>query len=434
MCPDATPEPPPARRDARAAEAPPALAPRLRVLVYRSRAVDRWDAARLKALEDQASRFNTQAGITGILLFDGQYFVQLLEGPAEAVAQLFGRIADDPRHAEVLVLVDEVTRRRGLARWAMQALWMPPAAAPGGAPPWEPALPGVDREDRAWRIVRTFAERRGLGPQPPGPGPAPPPPEARQWQLEPPCPLPLARAPSAAPPGQPRFAFQPIVDPLAGQVCAVEALLRGNAGEPASALLQPLSPGARHGFDMACKRQAFAQAAALGLGAPLAVNLLPMALVRVPRAVSRLAAMAAAHGFAPDEVIVEVTEDEAIGHRAAFIAAAAELRAAGFRLALDDFGAGHAGLGLLADVPPDRLKIDRHLVQGIAGHATRQAIVGAVVTLCGQLGIALVAEGVETVEDWWALHACGVRQFQGYLFASPVCGVPCVRWPSTTRH
>lgn len=415
-------------------EAAPALAPRLRVVVYRSRAVDRWDAARLAALAQQASRFNARTGITGILLFDGQYFVQLLEGPVDAVDRLVGRIVDDPRHAEVLVLVDEIARRRGLARWAMQALWMPLSAAPGEPPPWEPSLPGVDREDRAWRIVRAFAERRGLGPQPLAASPAPQPLDAACWQLDPPCALPLARTPKAAAPGRTRFAFQPIVDPQAGHVCAVEALLRGAAGEPPSAVLQPLAPGARHGFDMACKHEAFAQAAALGLGAPLAINLLPMALVVVPDAAERLAGMAAAHGFAPDDVIVEITEDEAIGHRTAFIAAAAELRAAGFRLALDDFGAGHAGLGLLADVQPDRLKIDRHLVQGIAGHATRQAIVGALASLCGQLGIALVAEGVETAQDWCTLHACGVRQFQGYLFAGPSAGVPSVRWPRTTRH
>ena len=420
---------------AEAAGAPwgPVPQPRLRVAVYRSRAVERWDAARLQALAEQAGRFNADAGITGVLLFDGQYFVQLLEGPVETVDRLMARIAADPQHTEVLMLVNEVARRRGLARWSMQALWVSPATS-GDPPPWEPSLPGVDREDRAWRIVRAFAERGGLGPQASGAGTGLPTGETSTWRLDPPCPMPHGRAAGEMPSGRARFAFQPIVEPLAGRVRAVEALLRGPAGEQASDILRTMTTGERHRFDMECKHEAFAQAAALGLEAPLAINLLPMALVHLPQAADRLARMAAAHGFDPADVIVEITEDEAIGHREAFVAAAAELRAVGFRLALDDFGAGHAGLGLLADVQPDRLKIDRHLVQGISGHATRQAIVHAVVALCQQLGIALVAEGVETAEDWWTLHACGVRQFQGFLFAAPVCGLPSVRWPSSTRH
>jgi len=96
-----------------------------------------------------------------------------------------------------------------------------------------------------------------------------------------------------------------------------------------------------------------------------------------------------------------------------------EYRGLGVKVAIDDFGAGYSGLNLLANFQPDQIKLDMFLVRGIEGHGPRQAIVRATCQACRDLGIDVIAEGVETVEEYaWLMHA-GVRLFQGYLLAKP---------------
>ena len=93
-----------------------------------------------------------------------------------------------------------------------------------------------------------------------------------------------------------------------------------------------------------------------------------------------------------------------------------------FRTAIDDFGAGHAGLGLLADLPADVVKLDMALVRGVESSEPRRAIVEAVVGLCRRLRVGLIAEGVETVAELRALEALGVRFVQGFVFGRPEVG------------
>jgi EAL domain-containing protein (putative c-di-GMP-specific phosphodiesterase class I) len=91
----------------------------------------------------------------------------------------------------------------------------------------------------------------------------------------------------------------------------------------------------------------------------------------------------------------------------------------GFGTAIDDFGAGHAGLGLLARFQPDTVKLDMELVRGLDESLAKRIIVGGIVGMCSKMEIRLVAEGVETQGELDALRALGVRYAQGYLFARP---------------
>jgi len=90
-----------------------------------------------------------------------------------------------------------------------------------------------------------------------------------------------------------------------------------------------------------------------------------------------------------------------------------------FRTAIDDFGAGYSGLNLLADLQTDFIKLDMALVRGIDRSRTRQAIVRGTVSVCRDLGIATIAEGVETIDELRALMDLGIELFQGYLLARP---------------
>ncbi len=103
-------------------------------------------------------------------------------------------------------------------------------------------------------------------------------------------------------------------------------------------------------------------------------------------------------------------------HVASIVTAYREM---GFGTALDDFGAGHSGLALLARFQPDAVKLDRELIENIDASLPRRLIVEAVVRMCEALGVRVVAEGVERAEEARTLQSLGVHYMQGYLFARP---------------
>lgn len=126
-------------------------------------------------------------------------------------------------------------------------------------------------------------------------------------------------------------------------------------------------------------------------------------------------------------VVLEITErigiDEAAGP-----ARVAMLRRLGYRIAVDDLGAGYAALGALAMLEPDVVKLDMSLVRDLDRHPTKRRVVGAIATLCRELGSKVVAEGVETQIERKVLVDLGIDLLQGYLFAKPARGFPQPTW------
>jgi EAL domain-containing protein (putative c-di-GMP-specific phosphodiesterase class I) len=108
----------------------------------------------------------------------------------------------------------------------------------------------------------------------------------------------------------------------------------------------------------------------------------------------------------------------------------ASLRALGFRIAVDDVGAGYSGLATFSTIDPSYVKLDLSLVRGLHASQERQEIVGSVVRTCGALGIGVIAEGVEAVEELKILSELGCGLFQGFLFARPAPEPPAVVWPA----
>ncbi len=218
------------------------------------------------------------------------------------------------------------------------------------------------------------------------------------------------------------MAFQPIVDIQTGSVFAYEALVRGTEGQSAGQVLSGIEPDMIYKFDQACRVKAIELAG--GLFAPdgdakLSINFMPNAVYE-PNACIR-ASLAAARrvGFDPGRLMFEFTENERmldVTHVRHIIEA---YQARGFTTAIDDFGAGYAGLGLLADLRPDMLKLDMALIRGIDGSAARRTIVASVVRMAEQLGIRCIAEGIETAAELQTLREIGLRLCQGYLLARP---------------
>jgi EAL domain-containing protein (putative c-di-GMP-specific phosphodiesterase class I) len=91
----------------------------------------------------------------------------------------------------------------------------------------------------------------------------------------------------------------------------------------------------------------------------------------------------------------------------------------GFTLAIDDFGAGNAGLSLLADLRVDMVKLDMGLVRGCDADRPRRVIIACMARACAELGIQVIAEGIETAAEYATLRGMGLGLFQGYLFARP---------------
>jgi EAL domain-containing protein (putative c-di-GMP-specific phosphodiesterase class I) len=115
----------------------------------------------------------------------------------------------------------------------------------------------------------------------------------------------------------------------------------------------------------------------------------------------------------------EFTENEKFRDTAHVSRIVSEYRRQGFLTALDDFGAGFAGLSLLANFQPDLIKIDMDLLRGIDTDQRRQVIVAGIIGIAGSLGIAVIAEGVETAAELDTLRGLGATLFQGYHFAKP---------------
>ncbi|GAN77739.1 EAL domain-containing protein [Acidisphaera rubrifaciens] len=217
------------------------------------------------------------------------------------------------------------------------------------------------------------------------------------------------------------MAFQPIVDVHTRQVFAFEALVRGPEGESAGSVIASVIPEQLYAFDQACRIAAIEQAAALGVEhvPALSINFMPNAVYE-PRACIRATLETADRvAFPPERLIFEITEAEAVRDPRHLTRIVEAYQAMGFRTALDDFGAGHSNLGLLAQFRPDIVKLDMMLIRGIDQDMRRQALVRACVGLCAELDITLVAEGVETGAEYASLLSLGVRLQQGYLLAKP---------------
>lgn len=233
------------------------------------------------------------------------------------------------------------------------------------------------------------------------------------------------------------MAFQPIVDLQLRRVHAYEALVRGPNGESADSVLAQVSEANRYQFDQSCRVAAINGAVTSGIldgDARLSINFMPNAVYAPAACIQVTLATATAAGFPTDRLTFEFTENERMPDPVHVANIVAAYRKLGFATALDDFGSGYAGLTLLANIQPDIIKLDMALTRGIDDSLPRRAIVANVMQLCEELGIQVVAEGIETLGELDALRALGVRYVQGYLFARPLfMKLGPVTWPAPSE-
>lgn len=128
-----------------------------------------------------------------------------------------------------------------------------------------------------------------------------------------------------------------------------------------------------------------------------------------------------------ERVVLEITERASLDGVEDVSTRALALRSAGFSLAIDDLGAGYAGLSSLTQLDPEVVKLDMSLVRGVDKHHAKQQLIHSVVHVCGELGMSVVTEGVETAEERDTLIGLGCDLLQGYYFARPGPGFPVPR-------
>lgn len=215
------------------------------------------------------------------------------------------------------------------------------------------------------------------------------------------------------------FAYQPIVDLAKRSIFAHEALVRGPNGESAYSVLSQVTDENRYSFDQACRVQAIRGASELGMKELLSINFLPNAVYQPSACIRSTFEAARLYQFPIEQIIFEVTEGEQVMDRPHLVNIFREYRRFGFRTAIDDFGAGYAGLNLLSEYQPDIIKIDMELVRDVDTSKPKQAIIEGIVSMCAALNVRVLAEGIETAAERDFLHNTGIDLMQGYLFCKP---------------
>lgn len=387
-------------------------------LTYTSIATQPIDTDSLLTLLKSARRKNKQLGITGMLLYADDSFFQVLEGDPGTIDQLFQEISQDKRHSNVTIIIREPIDTRTFGDWTMGHAQFTMQDAEeilgandvfGRGESFAQLQPG-----RAKKLLEAFTRGRW---------------RAMLSDVEP-------LTANAVPPLRPTssgilhqhpaperqsytFAFQPIVDIDKGEIFSYEALIRGLGQEPASQVLSKIPPSQLHKFDEESRILALRLAAHLGLSARLNLNFLPRSHETSPHVITSLLKTAESLGIRPGQLVIEILERELISDFTTFNKFVNECRAAGVIFAIDDFGSGYAGLNLLAEFQPNLIKLDMQLIRDIQRSGPRQAIVRGIMRTCLDLGIDIIAEGVESIEEFQWLRREGISLYQGNLLFMP---------------
>ena len=229
--------------------------------------------------------------------------------------------------------------------------------------------------------------------------------------------------------------FQAVVELGSGKVVGAEALARWR--HPTRGILAPevfLPPLARAGYldelswimlSMSAMEAGLWRRADLRMTVSVNVSATSLADPGYADAVTQIVT---GHGLDPSEMILELTETEAILNIAAALENLTRLRIKGFGLAIDDYGVGYSSMQALSRMPFSEIKIDRSFVAAAASDHKYRLMVEHTIAVAHQLGLKTVAEGVETRTECDLLASLGCDRIQGYLISKPVEGSSFLRW------
>ena len=230
--------------------------------------------------------------------------------------------------------------------------------------------------------------------------------------------------------------YQPLIEPGSGRVLGAEALARTPIAASADALFaRAAAAKLDERLSRLVQRKALRSAAVWERplkDLALSVNLLPAEVSRDGYDDWLLEEIAAA-GMDPSRVTVEITESALLDDRAELVQQLTRLRQAGVRVAIDDFGTGYASLAYLARLPLDVLKIDRGLVANIVTGERDRTVVRALIQLARELGLRVVVEGVESMNQLVMLNEWGCDLYQGFFGAGALTEEELARFVAASQ-
>lgn len=228
------------------------------------------------------------------------------------------------------------------------------------------------------------------------------------------------------PVSEPEFtmAFQPVIDfDNNGALFAYEALIRGVDGDGAKLVLGSIAWADRLAFDAACRTKAIELASSFGLKCRLSVNISADAMCNRRYGLHDTLKATSRVGWLSERLILGLSEND-LTDPVPIRRWVTSCQNRGVMVAIDDFGAGYAGLDTLLLLRPDIVKLDINLVRGIDKDAGHQALVKGIVNACSSFGASVIAEGVETSGELRMLLQLGINLMQGYLLSKPGTGRP----------
>ena len=218
--------------------------------------------------------------------------------------------------------------------------------------------------------------------------------------------------------------FQPIVHLQTRQIYGYEGLARGPVNTVLHSPTRLFEAATRAGrlaeLDLLCRRTVIKRFAQLNLPGRLFVNVDPFSLVHEHFREGQTLEFVEQAGLNPSQLIIELTETHPVEDVQLMQQAMVHYREMGFRVALDDLGAGYSGLKLWSEIRPDIVKIDRHFIQGVDQDRTKQQFVANILKTATALGCRVITEGVETEREYATLRKLGVEMLQGYYFCRPL--------------
>jgi EAL domain-containing protein (putative c-di-GMP-specific phosphodiesterase class I) len=167
-----------------------------------------------------------------------------------------------------------------------------------------------------------------------------------------------------------------------------------------------------------CRQQAAWQAEGLGC-VPMAINMSPLQLQR-EELPSRIESLLIEHGVTADMLAIEITETVLLKSLDTAVMVLRRLEAMGAQISLDDFGSGFSSLSYVRTLPIHIIKIDKQFIRDIRNSPHDAVLVASIISLAHNLGMQVIAEGVETLEQLIYLKTAGCDQAQGYYFSRPV--------------
>jgi EAL domain-containing protein (putative c-di-GMP-specific phosphodiesterase class I) len=217
--------------------------------------------------------------------------------------------------------------------------------------------------------------------------------------------------------------YEPIVDVNTRTVFGYEALARGPEGSDLRSPLTLFGIAEKEDLvfelDCLCRASGLEGAIDYPKGTKLFLNIRPTTIHDPNFKAEKLIGTLERCQLQPSDVVFEISEQESIHNFETFLEIRDYYRGLGFQIALDDTGAGYAGLESMVRLSPEFIKVDRSFVSGVDQDPVRQDLLGALQAVAGRTGSRIIGEGLDTLEELETLAALGIEFGQGWLFGKP---------------